>query len=176
MEENQKKLAETLEMFKPLLEGNNLSTEMSDYLETLYYVPREKMSFYNGITNNSNLFDKTKLFPVSADNSEGYFVAEFWFPYLVGGIFKSNYFMISHVFKLDIQQIEAELNKLSNAEKSIFKTIVDPKNIAFVIQERYKKFIPYLSGENGKEDYEKITELLYNYYLPTTIGTKQYGI
>ena len=46
MKENQKKLIATLEMFKPFLEGNNLSTEMSDYLETVYYVPREKMSFY----------------------------------------------------------------------------------------------------------------------------------
>ena len=152
MKENRDKLERNFEIFKPFLQSNNLSAEMYDNLETVYYVPE------------------------SPEIEDGNFVAEFWIPYCDGVFIKEKSFKISHVFRLDIQQIEAELNKLSDAEKSIFKTILDPKNIAFVIKEHYKKFMPYLSGENGKEDYKRITELLYNYYLPTTIGTKQYGI
>lgn len=159
MKENQKKLIATLEMFKPFLEGNNLSTEMSDYLETVYYVPREKMSFYNGITNTSNLFDKTKIFPVSADNTEGYFVAEFWFPYLTGGIIKSNYFMISHVFKLDIKQIEIELNKIHNADKPKSE-LLEPQKIACILQEHFKEKHTSFLNENGKEDYKNLAKIL----------------
>jgi hypothetical protein len=160
MEENQKKLAATLEMFKPFLEGNNLSSEMSDYVETVYYVPREEMSFYKGITYTSNLFDKTKIFPASADNTEGYFVAEFWFPYLVGGKFKSNYFMISHVFKLDITQIEVELNKIPYADGRISE-LLEPRIIACILQEHFKEKYSFFLNENGKEDYKILAEILY---------------
>ena len=161
MEENQKKLEATLEMFKPFLEGNNLSTEMSDYLETVYYVPREKMSFYIRKTNTSNVFDDSKIFPISAHNTEGFYVAEFWFPYLEGGIKKGNFFMISHVFKLDIQQIEAGLNNLHDADKNRFKILLKPENIAYVIQEHYKENKPSLLKENGVENYNILAEILY---------------
>jgi hypothetical protein len=108
-------------------------------LETVYYVPE------------------------SQDTNGGYFVAEFWIPYSDGVFIKEKSFKISHVFRLDIQQIEAELNKLSNAEQNTFKTLLDPKNIALVMQ-KYKIFIPFLSGENGTEDYGKIAETLPKYY------------
>jgi hypothetical protein len=169
MKENQKKLIATLEMFKPFLEGNNLSTEMSDYLETVYYVPREKMSFYNGITNTSNLFDKTKIFPVSADNTKGYFVAEFWFPYLTGGIIKSNYFMISHVFKLDIKQIETELNKIADADGRI-PGLLEPQKIACILQEHFKEKHSFFLNENGKEYYKILAEILYKGWIGITFG------
>lgn len=169
MEKNQKKLTAILEMFKPFLEGNNLSTEMSDYLETVYYVSKEKMSFYDGITNTSNLFDKTKIFPVSANNTEGYYVAEFWFPYLVGGIIKSNYFMISHVFKLDIKQIETELNKIPDADGRIFG-LLEPQKIACILQEHFKEKHSSFLNENGKEDYKTLAEILYKGWAGITYG------
>lgn len=169
MEENQKKLDTTLEMFKPFLEGNNLSTEMSDYLNTVYYVSREKISFYRGITNSSNLFDGTKIFPDSSYNTNGYFVAEFWFPYLVGGIIKSNYFMISHVFKLDFKQIETELNRIPNAVGHISE-LLEPQKIACILQEHFKeKQSSFLNG-NGKEDYKILAEILYKGWSRITYG------
>jgi hypothetical protein len=140
MKENQDKLKRNFEIFKPYLQSTNLSAEMHESLETVYYVPE------------------------SQDTKDGYFVAEFWIPYCDGVFIKEKSFKISHVFRLDIQQIEAELNKLSNAEKNRFKTILDPKKIAFLLQDKYEIFIPFLSGENGKEDYGKIAETLHKYY------------
>ncbi|GAA4053169.1 MULTISPECIES: hypothetical protein [Flavobacterium] len=140
MKENQDKLKRNFEIFKPYIQSTNLNTEMYDNLETIYYTPE------------------------SSEIKDGYFVAEFWIPYCDGVFIKEKSFKISHVFRLDIQQIEAELNKISDAEKSRFETLLNPKNIAFVLKSFYIKFIPYLSGENGKEDYGKIAEILYNYY------------
>ena len=140
MIENKDKLEKNFEIFKPYLQSTNLSAEMYDNLETVYYAPEP------------------------SEIKEGYFVAEFWIPYCDGAFIKEKSFKISHVFRLDIQQIEAELNKLSDTEKSRFDTILNPKNIAFVLKNFYNKLIPYISGENGKEDYGKIAEILYNYY------------
>ncbi len=152
MRENQDKLEKNFEIFKPYLQSANFSSEMYDTLETVYYVEE------------------------TPDIKNGYFVAEFWIPYLDGIFIKEKSFKISHVFRLDIQQIKAELNKLSVTEESRFETILDPKNIAFVLKHHYKEFIPYLSGENGKEDYKVITKLLNDYYIPTTIAEKKFGI
>ena len=153
MKENQEQLKRNFEFFKPFLQSINLSAEMYTNLETVYYVPKSI-----GTTN------------------EDYYVAEFWIPYTDGIFLKEKAFKISHVFRLDIQQIEVELSKLHDADESRFKTILDPKNIAFVMQEHYEKFIPYLSGDHGKNDYKEITKLLYSYCLGTAIGTKQYGV
>jgi hypothetical protein len=152
VKENQEQLKRNFEFFKPFLQSINLSAEMHESLETVYYVPE------------------------SQDTKGGYFVAEFWIPYCDGVFIKEKSFKISHVFRLDIQQIEVELSKLHDTHESRFKTILDPKNIAFVMQEHYEKFIPYLSGEHGKNDYKEITKLLYSYCLGTAIGTKQYGV
>lgn len=149
---NQDKLKRNFELFKSFLQSINLSVEMYDYLEIVNY------------------------FPESTEKLSGYFVAEFWIPYTDGIFLKEKSFKISHVFRLDIQQIEVELSKLYNADESRFKTILDPKNIAFVIQEHYEKFIPYLSGEHGIKDYKEFTKLLHIYCLGTAIGTKQYGV
>lgn len=151
MKENQNKLEKNFEIFKPYLQGTNLSAEMYDNLETVYYVLSE-----------------------SSEIKDGYFVAEFWIPYCDGVFIKEKSFKISHVFRLDIQQIEAELNKISDAEKSRFETLLNPKNIAFVLKSFYSKYIPYLSGINGKEDYRKIAEILYNNY--EYIVGRDYGI
>lgn len=158
MDENKKKLDETLEMFKPFLEGNNLSNEMSDYLKTVYFVPRKDMFFYDGKYKLSKPFDGTKTFPLSAHNTEGYFVAEFWFPYSNESIRKNcKYFMISHVFKLDFTHINMEVKRLSNG-----KFELGIEDLAYGIQEFYHLLHKYLLMENDKDDLNEIAKILYS--------------
>jgi hypothetical protein len=151
MEENQKKLEATLEMFKPFLEGNNLSTEMSHYLETVYNVSLESMTF----NKRSNLFEGKKIFP-EFSNVTNYYVAEFWFPYSNCSIrTTSNSFMISHIFKLDFNHIELKINTISNGTNQL--TV---ERLALGIQMYYHLLHEYLLMKNGKEDLDKIAEVL----------------
>jgi hypothetical protein len=84
---------------------------MSDYLKTVYFVPRERHVLLQ-MENTKlavDLFDGTKTFPrLSAHNTEGLFCCRILVSVLGnGGIRKNcNYFMISHVFKLDFTHIE----------------------------------------------------------------------
>ena len=161
--ENRNKLYDTVEMFKPFLDGENLSPDIAKYFETVYYVPNEKIIFDKG-QSNSNLFEESKLFPNFINTSPGYFVAEFWFPYLLGGLKKSNFFVLSHVFQLDFQQIELELKKIPNASKDRFEVLLKPENIAYVLQTNYNNKHPFLIDENSNKDYEKLAEILYNHW------------
>ncbi len=158
MEENQKKLAATIEMFKPFLEGNNLSTEMSDYLETVYYVPRKRM-----LQNEKDdyTFHEFKVFPNNLSKSSDYFVAEFWFPY-ANNIKRTdcNAFVFSHVFKLDYTYIIDEFESLGRLHD--LKIQIDLDTLIHGIRMYYNLIHEYTMGKNGKMDCKNIAEVLYS--------------
>lgn len=171
MKENQEKLGATLELFKPFLEGNNLSTEMSDYLETVYYVPREKMQPNK---KNDYTFDEFKVFPNNLSKSSGYFVAEFWFPY-VNNIIRTdcNAFVFSHVFKLDYTHIKDEFERLGRLND--LKIQIDLDTLVHGIRMYYHLIHEFTVGKNDKMDCNKIAEILFEKWNLIN-SDKNYGI
>ena len=90
-------LQETLELFTPLFDGQNLNEDYSQYLQTVYFVEKDKMKFesQSGLF---NTFEGKKSFIQNCIGAEICFVAEFWFEHPSAIRLPSTYFIYSHIF------------------------------------------------------------------------------
>ena len=110
-----------MELFLPLFGELNLNEDYSNYLHTVYFAEKDKIKFelHSGL---SNKFEGKKNFPIGCENFDNYFVAEFWFPYSVG-LSVCNYFVLSHVFQLDLVQLSTAIKATEKNDLTFLRNL-----------------------------------------------------
>jgi hypothetical protein len=147
----QQKLTEELKMFEPFFNGQNLN---KSNLQSVFFVEEDNMTF-----GSPNKFDGKKNFPQNCMGAERYFVAEFWFEYPSAMRLPSTYFIYSHIFQLDLTQLEIELKaELENNNFAGYKILSDPESVAVFVESNYDTIKHLLFGKNGKDDYRTLAQ------------------
>lgn len=161
MTNNKQQLEETLGLFSPLFGGQHLNEDYSQYLQTVYFVEKDQMKFepHFGL---SNTFEGKKNFPIGCEKFDDYFVAEFWFPY-VAGAKVGNYFVLSHVFQLDLTQLNTAIEAIEKERPEVGAAfnaeLVVGENIAFLLQERPDFLKDFLFDHNNRMyDYKSLAQ------------------
>jgi len=138
------KLEEVKNLYNQFLIGTPLPSEKNQEGESFYFdvihIDERSMALIGLEKYNKN---------------ESYFKAEFGFHY------KHTNFCIGHNFKLDIQQIEMEMEKITGN-----KIILNPtEDIALVLTHTYPEAHIFLACFNntGENDYIEIAKLIINY-------------
>lgn len=156
-------LASTLELFSPLFDGKHLIADCSRYLQTVYFIEKDKMKYepHSGLFNK---FEGKKNFPIGCEKFDNYFVAEFWFPYLAGTN-EQNYFVFSHVFQLDLVQLSTKIEAIEKERPNVIaefnKELVVGENVAFLFQERPDFLKDFLFDHNHRMyDYQSLAQKL----------------
>jgi hypothetical protein len=154
-------LQEKLELFSPLFDGEHLNEDYSQYLQTVYFVEKDKMKLepHSGL---SNKFEGQKNFPKSCEKFDHYFVAEFWFPYLAGTN-EGNYFGFLHVFQLDLAQLSTAIELIEKERPSVKAAfnmeLAVGENVAFLLQERPDFLKDFLFDHNHRRsDYRSLAQ------------------
>ncbi|MBF2709743.1 hypothetical protein [Flavobacterium soyangense] len=154
-------LAATLELFTPLFGGEQLVEDYSHYLQTVYFVEKDRMKLesHSGL---SNKFEGKKNFPIGCEKFDNYFVAEFWFPYSAGTN-EGNYFVLSHVFQLDLVQLSTAIEAIEKERPSVKaafnKELAVGGNVAFLLQERPDFLKDFLLDHNHRRyDYQSLAQ------------------
>lgn len=131
---------EELKMFEPLFKGEYLN---KNNLQSVFFVEENKVTF-----DSTNNFQAYKNFP------KQYFVAEFQFPYS-SGMRIGNYFVLSHVFQLDLAQIKTEIEEIGGAP-----ILYNPKSVAVFIEKNFDSVTvqKILFGENGNDIYSTLAQ------------------
>lgn len=154
-------LEETLGLFSPLFDGEHLIEDYSQYLQTVYFVAKDKMQLepHFGL---SNKFEGKKNFPLGCEKFDNYFVAEFWFPYSAGENV-GNYFVFSHVFQLDLAQLSDEIGIVEKERPRVIaefnRELAVGENVAFLLQERPDFLKDFLFDHNHRMyDYRSLAQ------------------
>lgn len=154
-------LEEALELFSPLFGGKQLVEDYSHYLQTVYFIEKDKINSepQSGL---SNKFKGKKNFPKVCEKFDYYFVAEFWFPYSAGPN-EGNYFVMSHVFQLNLAQLSAAIEAIEKERPEVsaaFNTeLIVGENIAFLLQERPDFLKDFLFNHNQRRyDYRSLAQ------------------
>jgi|GEM_PF-6968050 len=146
-----KNLPNELKMFEPFWNGQNLN---KSNLQSVFFVEEDNMTF-----GSPNKFDGKKNFPQNCMDAERCFVAEFWFEYQSAMRLPRTYFVYSHIFQLDLTQLEIELKaELENNNLARYKILSDPESVAVFIESKYDNIKHLLFGENGKDDYRTLAK------------------
>ncbi|WP_395050302.1 hypothetical protein [Flavobacterium sp.] len=144
-------MPEELKMFESFFNGQNLN---KCNLRSVFFVEDDMMTF-----GSPNKFDGKKNFPVNCKGAKKYFVAEFWYEYPSAMRLPSTYFIYSHIFQLDLTQLEEDI-KIEKENNNLvgYEILSDPESVAVFVESNYDTIKHVLFGKNGKDDYRTLAQ------------------